>query len=148
MSSLLHQTVTERILGEYYRVFNELRFGFREAIYQRAMVIALTQAELRVQEQVPMRVYFRGISIGFFAADIVVERVVLLEIKATKNLETRCEPQALNYLSASDLELALILNFGEKPEFKRLVLTNDRKYRPQPLQPRRSIPCESVKICG
>ena len=129
---LLHQSITDRILGEYYKVFNELRFGFREEIYQRAMVIALTQVGLTVQEQVPMRVWFRGISIGSFAADIVVERVVLLEIKATKHLETRCEPQALNYLSASDLELALILNFGEKPEFKRLVLTNDRKYRPGP----------------
>jgi GxxExxY protein len=129
---LLHQSITDRILGEYYKVFNELRFGFREEIYQRAMVIALTQAGLTAQEQVAMRVWFRGISIGSFVADIVVERVVLLEIKATKELETRCAPQALNYLSASDLELALILNFGEKPEFKRLVLTNDRKYRPGP----------------
>jgi GxxExxY protein len=131
MPPLLHQSITDRILGEYYKVFNELRFGFREAIYQRAMVIALTQTGLAVQEQVPMRVWFRGISIGSFAADIVVEEVVLLAIKATKSLETRCEPQALNYLSASDLEVALILNFGDKPEFKRVVLTNDRKRRPE-----------------
>jgi GxxExxY protein len=139
MPPLLHQSFTDRILGEYYKVFNELRFGFREAIYQRAMVIALTQEGLAVQEQVPMRVWFRGIPIGSFAADIVVEQVVLLEIKATKNLETRCEPQALNYLSASDLELALILNFGDKPEFKRLVLTNDRKHRPPRTTPTHSV---------
>jgi len=69
---------------------------------------------------------------------------VLLEITATKNLERRSGAQALNYLSASDLELALILNFGEKPEFKRLVLTNDRKHRPQPLK----TPRKSVEIGG
>lgn len=126
---LLHQHVTERVLTEYYKVFHELKFGFKEEIYKRAMVIALNEARVAVQEEVPVAVWFRGRQIGTFFADIVVERADLLEIKATKCIEDRHTAQTLNYLSASDLELALVLNFGEKPEFKRLLLTNDRKVR-------------------
>jgi len=128
---LLHHRTTEVILAEYYKVFNELGSGFKEEIFQRAMIIALTEAGLSVQQKVVMRVWFRGRQIGYFTADIVVENVVLLEIKAAKQLESWHTAQTLNYLAASDLEVALLLNFGQKPQFKRLILTNDQKVRPR-----------------
>jgi len=127
----LHHRTTEVILAEYYKVFKELGSGFKEEIFQRAMIIALTEAGLSVQQKVVMRVWFRGRQIGYFTADIVVENVVLLEIKAAKQLESWHTAQTLNYLAASDLEVALLLNFGQKPQFKRLILTNDQKVKPQ-----------------
>jgi len=125
--ALLHQELTERIIGVFFEVYAELGHGFLEKICQRAMVIALRDAGLSVVERVPFPVTFRGELLGDFFADIVVNGLVLVEIKATGGLRPWDEAQALNYLRASDLEVALIMNFGPKPEHWRRILTNDRK---------------------
>jgi GxxExxY protein len=127
---LLHGGITDRIIGIYLEVLNELGHGYLELVCQRAMVIALVSAGLDVQQRVALPVWFRGQQIGDFWADLVVEKVVIVEIKAMHRLEPWHEAQLLNYLRASDMEVGLLINFGPKPEFKRRIYTNDRKVRP------------------
>jgi GxxExxY protein len=124
---LLHRDLTDRILSVFYAVYDELGSGFLERVCQTAMVMALRAAGLRVAERVPFEVYFRGELIGTFIADIVVEGLVLIEIKSKSVLTPMDEAQTMNYLRASTLEVALLMNFGPKPDFRRRVLTNDRK---------------------
>ena len=121
---LLHGQLTDRIIGEFLQVHRELGPGFVESVYSRALEIALTEAGLRVE------VYFRGKLVGSFRADMIVESLVLLELKVGERLDPNCEPTVLNYLRASRQEVALILHFGPKPKVKRLILTNDRKLLP------------------
>ena len=125
-----HQELTRKIIGVFYDVYNELGHGFLESVYQAAMLIALSEAGLRVETQVPIAVYFRGNRVGDFRADLMVESAVLLELKAARAPDPSHEAQLLNYLRATEIEVGLLLNFGVKPEFKRLAFDNERK-RPQ-----------------
>jgi GxxExxY protein len=124
---LLHRELTDRIINVFYGTYDELGSGFLERICQTAMVMALRSAGLRVLERVPYEVYFRGELLGTFIADIVVEGLVLIEIKSKSGLTPGDEAQVMNYLRASDLEVALIMNFGPTPQFRRRVFTNQRK---------------------
>ena len=124
---LKHKELTERILKVYYEVYNEQGFGYLESVYERAMAIALADAGLRVQRQVPIAVYFRGQVVGEFVADLLVEDLVLLELKAARAIDSSHEAQTLNYLRATPIEVGLLLNFGPKPEFRRFAFENSRK---------------------
>ena len=124
---LMHHELTEQIIGIYHDVYTELGHGFLERVCQAAMVIALRAAGLSVLEHESFPVTFRGHLLGDFTPDIVVNNLVLVEIKAASALHPRDEAQALNYLRASKLEVALIMNFGPKREYWRRILTNDRK---------------------
>ena len=124
---LLHASLTEQIIGVYYDVYAELGHGFLERICQSALIIALREAGLSVMEQVPYQVKFRCHVLVKFFADAVVNDLVLVEVKAASNLHPWDEAQTLNYLRASPLEVGLIFNFGPKREFRRQILTNDRK---------------------
>jgi GxxExxY protein len=124
---LLHRDLTKRIVGAFYDVYNELGYGFLESVYEGSMEIALRHAGLVVQRQVPVMVKFRGEQAGVFKADMLVEGKVLVELKAAKALEPAHEAQTLNYLKATEIEVALLFNFGPRPEFKRLVFDNERK---------------------
>ena len=93
------------------------------------MRLALTQAGFAVATEVPIPVSFRGSVIGIFRADIVVDQLVLLEFKTADQLSKAHESQVLHYLRATDLEVALLMNFGETPKVRRLVMPNDRKHR-------------------
>ena len=126
-SDLLHRDLTEKIIGVYYDVRRELGSGFLEKVCHRAMVIALRQAGLQVDEQVRLPVYFRGILIGDFYADIVVNGLVLVEVKCRAVLEPRDKAQVMNYLRACDLEVGMLFNFGATCQFDRIVFTNLRK---------------------
>ncbi|MGH9410579.1 MAG: GxxExxY protein [Vicinamibacterales bacterium] len=126
---LLHRDLTDGIIGVYHKAHYELGDGFLEKVCQRALVIALTEAGFEIAEEAPFRVYFRGRMIGEFFADIVVNGLVLIEVKSCSALEPRHRAQTMNYLRASDLEVALLLNFGPKRDFQRLIFTNDRKQR-------------------
>ena len=130
-SDFKHGELTRKILGVFYEVYNELGHGFLESVYQEAMVIALRQAGLRVERQIPLKVMFRGEVVGEFRQDIVVERAVILELKAASAIDSVHEAQLLNYLRATALEVGLLLNFGPKPQFKRMAFANERKAKPQ-----------------
>ena len=134
---LKHGELTEKIIGIFYDVYNELGYGFLESVYEKAMLKALRSAGLEIESQVSAPVWFRGEQVGDFYADLVVEGAVILELKAARRIERAHEAQLLNYLKATDIEVGLLLNFGEHPEFRRLLLDNERKKI-------RENPCKSV----
>lgn len=136
-TGLLYGEITEPLIGIFYDVYNELGHGFLESVYQQAMLIALHERGFRVEQEVPIQVGFRGQSVGNFYADLLVDDRILLELKAAKTLDNSHEAQLLHYLRATDIEIGLLLNFGTKPQFKRLLFDNYRKKI-------RENPCKSV----
>jgi GxxExxY protein len=127
-SKLLYSELTEKILGVYYDVYNEIGHGFLESVYNNCLFLALTKAGMSVRREVPVPVYFRGQDIGQFKADLVVDGAVLIELKAVQNLDRSHEAQVMNYLRATELEVGLLLNFGSpKPQFRRIVFENSNK---------------------
>jgi GxxExxY protein len=134
---LKHSELTDKIIGVFYDVYNELGYGFLESTYAEAMVVALEQAGLSVVREFPVPVWFRGRKVGQYFADLMVEGLILLELKTAKALESAHEAQLLHYLKATEIELGLLLNFGTRPQFRRLLFDNDRKKI-------RGNPCESV----
>ncbi len=125
--SLKHSEVTDAIIRSFYEVYNELGTGFLESIYQKAMVVVLREAGLSVEIEYDLPVNFRGQIIGQFRADLLVERKVIIELKAARNIERVFEAQVINYLKASGLEVGLLLNFGPKAEFKRIIREHSRE---------------------
>lgn len=122
-----HWDLCHDIVGVFYSVYNELGHGFLEAVYEEALAIGLSEAGMSAARQVPTPIWFRGRTIGEYKADLIVNRVVLLELKAARALDSSHEAQILNYLRATDIEVGLLLNFGPKPQFKRFVFENSRK---------------------
>ena len=127
-SKLLHAELTEKIIGIYYDVYNEIGRGFLETVYRNAMQIALTGAGLMAQREFPLPGWFRGQEIGQFRADLLVASCVLLELKAVNALDRSHEAQILHYLRATDVEIGLLFNFGgTRPQFRRIVFENANK---------------------
>ena len=125
---LKHKEITEKILHAFFKiVYPQLGYGFLEKVYENAMIIALTALGLKVQQQVKIAVYFQGQVIGEYFADLLVENVVIVELKAVSRLLLEHEAQLLNYLRATPYEVGLLLNFGPKPTFVRKAFDNDRK---------------------
>jgi len=134
---LKHSELTEKIIGVFYAVYNELGYGFLESTYAEAMVIALEDAGLKVAREVSVPVWFRGRKAGQYFADLLVEGTVLLELKTAKQIDSSHEAQLLHYLRATEIEVGLLLNFGARSQFRRLLFDNPRK---QIL----ANPCQSV----
>ena len=127
-SKLLHSKLTEKVLGVYYDVYNEIGHGFLESVYNNCMFLALTKSGMAVRREVPVPVYFRGQDVGQFKADLVVDGAVLIELKAAQNLDRSHAAQIMNYLRATELEVGLLLNFwSPKPQFRRIVFENSSK---------------------
>lgn len=122
--------LTDPIIGVFYDVYNELGFGFLESVYRNALQLALIEKGFTVETERPISVYFRGKKVGDFRADLVVNDRVLLELKTAETIAIAHEAQVLNYLRSTILEIGLILNFGPKPQVRRLLFDNDRKHRP------------------
>jgi GxxExxY protein len=115
------------VIGVFYEVYNELGPGFLESVYLEAMVLALHQSGVSVTRQVAVDVVFRGLCIGTFRADLLVAGELLVELKAVRTIEEAHVAQVLNYLRATRLEAGLLLNFGPRPQFKRIVYSDKRK---------------------
>ena len=122
-----HKDITDKIIRVFYEVYNELGHGFLESVYERSLEIALNSLDLKVLRQIEIPVWFRGKPVGDFTADMLIENCVLLELKAARSLDSSHQAQLLNYLRATEIEVGLLLNFGLKPEFKRLIFDNPRK---------------------
>lgn len=119
---LLEEDLTEKVIGICFEVANELGGGFLESVYQKSLVIAFQEKGLQAEEQVPLKVKFRGNIVGDFYADILVESKLILELKSVKALTTEHEAQLLNYLKATGIKVGLLVNFGRaKLEWKRMV---------------------------
>jgi GxxExxY protein len=124
---MLHADITEKVIKAFYQVYNTLGYGFLEKVYENALCIELQELKFRVSAQYPIKVYYSGQPVGEYYADIVVDDKVILELKAAERLIEDHKAQLLNYLKATDKEVGLLLNFGKKPEFRRVIFTNDRK---------------------
>jgi GxxExxY protein len=124
---LKHKELTYKIIGVFYDVYNELGHGFLESVYQRSLAHALESSGLQVKSEIKIPVWFRGLRVGQFEGDLLVDNLVLLELKVARCLDRSHIAQLLNYLRATDIEVGILLNFGLKPEFKRLVLDNASK---------------------
>ncbi len=115
--------VTERIIGCAYTVANPLGVGFLEKVYENALAIELCKAELDVEQQHPIPVTYDGTLVGDYFADLVAERKIIVELKASKSFEEIYTAQVLNYLKATGLKTGLLLNFGTpKVQVKRISL--------------------------
>jgi GxxExxY protein len=141
---LKHAAITQRVLGVFFQVYNELGYGFLESVYVEALAVALQQSGLTLHREMPLEVRFRSTVIGRFRADIVVAGTVLVEVKARRRLLLMHQAQVLNYLRATVLEVGLLLNFGPRPQFKRLLFDNDRKVHRTTCEPAVNNLCDSL----
>jgi GxxExxY protein len=123
----LHEPLTAPIIECFYTVYNELGCGFLESVYEVALMIELGGHGLNASRQIPINVHYHEHVVGRFVADILVERLVMLEIKAAEHVSQAHEAQLINYLRATDIEVGLLLNFGQSPQIRRKIFTNDRK---------------------
>jgi len=129
-----HEEITARIIRAFYTVYNTLGYGFLEKVYENALAIELRKNGLSVCQQMAIEVRYNGAVVGEYFADLVVEGLVNVEIKATRTLAAEHEAQLLNYLKATGYEVGLLLNFGPEPEVRRKVYDNVLK-RPAAQQP-------------
>jgi GxxExxY protein len=124
--SLQHHAITDKILKAFYASYNELA-GFPEFVLRRAMAIAIRDEGLQVEEEKKLPVWFRGHLLVTFRADLVVESSIIVEVKVRPEIDPFNKAQVLHYLKATDLEVGLLLNFGRKPQFSRVIYEQRRK---------------------
>jgi GxxExxY protein len=122
-----YSELTEQIIGGFYTVYSALGYGCLENVYVKALMIELNRRGLTVNDELPIQVFYLGQLIGEYYADIIVNNLAILEIKAVKALATEHEAQLLNYLKATSDEVGLLLYFGPEAETKRRSLDNTRK---------------------
>ena len=122
-----HSMLTEEIIGAFFAVYNALGYGFLEKVYANALKLELVQHGLKVKQEFPIVVQYLGQTVGEYYANLIVNDLVIVEIKATKTLLQEHEAQLLNYLKATPYEVGLLLNFGPKPEQKHRSFDNTRK---------------------
>lgn len=124
---LIHGALTQKIIWCFYEVYKQLGFGFLEAVYSNAMSVKLRQLGLEVDREKLIEVVFEGVQVGHYRADLIVDGLVLVEIKSSRSLVEADDRQLQNYLKATSIEVGLLLHFGPKPAHKRFVFTNARK---------------------
>ena len=123
---MLHEEITSKIIKAFYKVYNTLGYGFMEKVYENALLIELKKEGFNVEQQKLIKVYYEGEVVGDYYADIFVEDLVILELKACESLHDAHKSQLINYLKATGKEVGLLLNFGKDAEVKR-VLNNKQK---------------------
>lgn len=124
---LLHKELTTQILKAFYDVYNELGYGFLEKVYQNALFYELKERGFSVVPQRRCAVYYKGREVGEYYSDIIVNDLIILELKACEVIVEEHELQLQNYLKASSIEVGFVLNFGKEPEFARRFLSNAQK---------------------
>ena len=122
-----HSELTGKILGAFFQLHKELGFGFSEKVYESAFEILLKELGLTVERQKEITVYFHEKVVGEYKADMIINGVVLLELKSVEKLIDAHDAQLLNYLKATEIEVGLLLNFGRQAEFHRKIYDNSRK---------------------
>lgn len=122
-TELLHGDITGEIISAFYTVYNELGHGFLESVYVRALAIELFQRRMNVAREVPVTVFYKGVTVGTYRADLMVADTVVVEVKAGEHTAEGDRPQLLNYLRASGKEVGLLLHFGPKAALRRVIHT-------------------------
>ncbi len=126
MKDFKHQNITEGIIKAFYKVYNTLGYGFLEKVYENSLFHELVKAGYLVEKQKRIKVYYENIEVGEYYADLIVDDLVIIEIKAGEGLIEDHEYQLINYLKATDKEIGLLLNFGKTPQFKRKIFSNKK----------------------
>ena len=125
-ADMKHADLTEKIIGAAYRVYNAMGFGFLESVFEKWLLIELKKLGLNAESQVPIVVRYEGEVVGEFVADILVEDMVVVELKSVRQIAVVHEVQLVNYLVATGKPVGLLLNFGEKKvDVKRKVRNLD-----------------------
>jgi GxxExxY protein len=124
---LKHADLTEKLIGIFFSVYNELGHGFLESVYEQAFSVALAENDIFFQRQIAVPVWFHEQQIGEFRADLLVDRRVLIELKTGREIDPGWEKQLLNYLRATQIEVGLLFNFGPSAQFRRYVFENEKK---------------------
>jgi len=115
------EDLTGVIIGAAYAVHNDHGFGFLEKVYRRALVVELAHLGVYSEREVPFTLYHRGVPIGLYRADLIVESTVIVEVKTGLLLDPGVIPQTLNYLKASGLSVGLVVYFGPSVKVKRVT---------------------------
>lgn len=126
---LLHADLTSSIISAFYAVYSELGFGFLEQAYAKALEVELRLRGHNAAREYGARVWYKGHDLGTYRLDLVVDEAVVVEVKSARALHETAERQLTNYLKASNLEVGLLLHFGPRPSFRRVIFTNDYSSR-------------------
>lgn len=118
---LAEESLTGKVIECFYRVYDGITFGHLEAVYRNALALELRAEGLDTLVESPVEVLYKGVVVGFYRVDVLVERRVAVEVKATDVLAPTAKRQLLNYLSATTLDVGLLLHFGPKAQFHRVV---------------------------
>jgi len=120
---IVYKDLSYQIIGLAMEVHGKLGFGFLEKVYENAMMVVLKREKIPAVQQSPIQVHFEGEVIGNYVPDILIDEIIILELKSVENITNAHRAQALNYLKATGKRLAIILNFAKKKlEYERLVL--------------------------
>ena len=120
-AKILYKDLSDKVIKCFYNVYDELGGGFLESVYEKSLMIELEDMGIAVENQKSIDVYYKKKLVGDFRADIVVEEKILIEIKAVSRLLPLHEAQLLNYLKATGIRIGLLVNFGERLEFRRKI---------------------------
>ena len=134
-AKLLHEKLTKSVIGAFFEVYNALGFGFLEHVCVAALECELRSRGHTVAREVGVRVMYKGEVIAVQRLDLVVDDVLVVEVKSSYDLHPAAKRQLYNYLRATCMEVGLLLHFGPEPKFYRQVFTNNRKPQPRPNQP-------------
>ena len=118
---LAHGEISREVIGAFFHVYNTLGYGLAESVYQRSIAIAIEMRGVTARREVPLHVVFEGRAVGEYRADLIVAERILVETKSTERLLREHEAQVYNYLKISGLRVGLLLNFGPKQIFRRLL---------------------------
>jgi GxxExxY protein len=127
MMETLHKELSQQIIACFYTVYNKMGYGFAEKVYENALKIELKKQGFTVEQQSKIDVFYEGEMVGDYRADLIVNRKIILELKAHDGIIPDFEVQLINYLKATEVEVGYIINFGPKPQFLRRIFTNDKK---------------------
>ena len=120
---VLERELTDRIIGACVEVSRTLGVGFLESVYHKALLVEFDNLKINYSSQSKLPVSYKGVTVGDFMADVIVEKKVILELKVATSIVNEMKAQLMNYLKASGIKIGYVINFGNpKLEWKRIVL--------------------------
>ena len=120
---LENEELTGTVINAFFKVYNTLGYGFLEKVYENALLLELRSRGIHCLSQYPVKVHYNNVEVGFYIADIIINDILIIEIKAAEGLCPEHDAQLINYLRATDLQIGLLLNFGKSPQFKRKIVS-------------------------
>jgi GxxExxY protein len=122
-----YEEITNKIIEAFYRVYNTLGYGFLEKVYRNALYYELIEMGFKADMEKRIFVYYKTHIVGDYSSDLLVENIIICELKTSESLQEGDESQLINYLKATNIEVGLLLNFGKKPQVKRKIYDNEKK---------------------